>query len=506
METITSTVSVAAAETVSVTLEVDNGVDRTFYVEALDDSGKVLYIGSTTASLEGDAVTLTITMSVAPPVNAPTGLIAVAVSDAQVDLAWEPATGRNDVEGYHIYRDGFLVISVTGNKFPDKKLIAQTTYCYVVSSYDLEGNESPMSEEVCATTLNSEDGVLGLWGFATVERTNSGAWEAEGGTASFNTDGSGAIDSTVNVDGTVSSGTDFFAYSVVAEPEGSLTLTEEEPSETEELRVVLSEDWSMMLFDRTSTIIDGIEDTGVQGFAPFIRLDPSRTFSDADLFGEYYFLGYKYDPLSTEEGKNNAYSGIMTAYGNGNIYLHESVNFDGTLSDRSSAGTYSVNPDGTFLMNGLGINYISGNGLLTVTSNADYFGSWGIFFSMKANDRDYTTADLEGTWAVAGFGDIFGAIYHSDFGTITCNDSGSCNFSIKSQHSDGAVEFLADTKNISVSSNGTFGQSLDFGAPVHSGAIGNDGNTIIMNMSFDLFEPNERTIIIGVRCSKCSGP
>jgi hypothetical protein len=69
METIQKEVSAVAGSTVIVSLEVPNGLNRRFLVEAVDRAGNVLYRGDRTVNLDGRLLTLAMQMeSTAPPV------------------------------------------------------------------------------------------------------------------------------------------------------------------------------------------------------------------------------------------------------------------------------------------------------------------------------------------------------------------------------------------------------------------------------------------------------
>ncbi len=63
MATITKTVSVAGQSSISESFNIPNGSNRTFLVEALNSSGTVIYNGSTTATLNGSQVTLSIALA-----------------------------------------------------------------------------------------------------------------------------------------------------------------------------------------------------------------------------------------------------------------------------------------------------------------------------------------------------------------------------------------------------------------------------------------------------------
>jgi chitodextrinase len=82
----------------------------------------------------------------------PTGLTASAVSSGQINLSWTPSTDRVAVAGYHVYRNGTLLTSVTTTAYSSLGLSPLTSYCYTVDAYDAAGNVSSQSASACATT------------------------------------------------------------------------------------------------------------------------------------------------------------------------------------------------------------------------------------------------------------------------------------------------------------------------------------------------------------------
>jgi hypothetical protein len=90
----------------------------------------------------------------APP-SVPPGVSATAVSASEVDLGWSASTDSDStgVAGYHVFRDGALVATVTsGTTFKDPSLSPSTRYSYTVSAFDTASNESARSGAVVATT------------------------------------------------------------------------------------------------------------------------------------------------------------------------------------------------------------------------------------------------------------------------------------------------------------------------------------------------------------------
>ena len=91
------------------------------------------------------------------PPSAPTGLKAQTISDTWIDLVWNEATDDAGVSGYKVYRDGTYINSTVANSVSNTGLTNSTYYCYTVSAFDGEDNESGQSEEACAWTLRVPD-------------------------------------------------------------------------------------------------------------------------------------------------------------------------------------------------------------------------------------------------------------------------------------------------------------------------------------------------------------
>lgn len=76
----------------------------------------------------------------------------------KVDLSWSAArAGTNcTLAGYHIYRNGTLLNSVTGTSYSDTSVVAGTTYTYQISAYDSSGHESA---KIPSTALSVTTGI-----------------------------------------------------------------------------------------------------------------------------------------------------------------------------------------------------------------------------------------------------------------------------------------------------------------------------------------------------------
>jgi chitodextrinase len=96
------------------------------------------------------------TPDLSPP-TVPSGVQAVAVSGAQVALAWQASTDDVGVVRYEVSRGDAAVASVPGTEAEELGLRPATEHCYRVRAVDAAGNRSGPSAEACATT--AEPGV-----------------------------------------------------------------------------------------------------------------------------------------------------------------------------------------------------------------------------------------------------------------------------------------------------------------------------------------------------------
>ena len=74
--------------------------------------------------------------------SVPAGVVATATGPDTIDLSWTASTDDTGVAGYHLYRDGMFLTSVTtGTTHQDTGLTPNTTYSYTVSAFDAAANE-----------------------------------------------------------------------------------------------------------------------------------------------------------------------------------------------------------------------------------------------------------------------------------------------------------------------------------------------------------------------------
>lgn len=87
--------------------------------------------------------------------DTPTGLSAIKVTDKQVTLKWNAATGQLPITSYHILRNGsFLVqVDVPQLTFSDNAVVPETRYNYAICAVDDRGSVSVPSRPIQVHTL-----------------------------------------------------------------------------------------------------------------------------------------------------------------------------------------------------------------------------------------------------------------------------------------------------------------------------------------------------------------
>ncbi len=359
---------------------------------------------------------------------------------------------------------------------------------------DAAGNVSGSASDQI-TLATSSASLVGTWGVGVLRHSNDGTWLSRIAKPTFNSDGTGSSTLQENNNGTIQSRSDTFTYTWSLNSDGSLTVTMNfADGSTSTGRRVISDDGKVMIWDWT-------DQSDNQRLQVAVKLDTTKTYTSADLQGDYYALGYRY---KSSDGTYRGSSGISSFDGSGSRSTSGTDNINGTLSTFSNTKTYSVNSDGKYSIDSDPNGYLLGNGIMGIDSHVNTSDVWSIGGLLKKQDKTYSTADLAGTWALTGFGDDQGTSFHAEFGSITCDNSGNCTSNEKFRSSDGSVGYETNTFSISVASDGSFGGSLAAGAPSYAGAIGNNGNTIVINDSFDQTDLNGRFIGVAVLCSSCS--
>jgi len=121
------------------------------------------------------------TQITAPPV--PVGLRVTALSQSQINLTW---TASAAATGYKIYKGDVYLKAVTTNAASDTGLKPDTRYCYAVTAYDVSGNESARTTQLCATTNIAAPPVpTGLTVTAVSDSRISLTWTAAAGATGY---------------------------------------------------------------------------------------------------------------------------------------------------------------------------------------------------------------------------------------------------------------------------------------------------------------------------------
>ena len=82
----------------------------------------------------------------------PTNLQGSAFSLEEIELWWEASADDVAIAGYNIYHDGVKIGSVSGTEARVQGLQPGTEYCFTVTAFDADNNESGHSNQVCVTT------------------------------------------------------------------------------------------------------------------------------------------------------------------------------------------------------------------------------------------------------------------------------------------------------------------------------------------------------------------
>ena len=108
----------------------------------------------------GNLSPMSVVVSVATPAlpTAPTKLVATPITTAAIGLTWSAGPSGLPLTGYYVFRgtSPSNLTQVGGTAVPsytDTSLAPSTTYYYAVEEFDVDGNISPMSAVVSATTL-----------------------------------------------------------------------------------------------------------------------------------------------------------------------------------------------------------------------------------------------------------------------------------------------------------------------------------------------------------------
>ena len=123
---------------------VTDATNYTYAVDAFDAAGN--------HSPQSAPVTVT-TPDITPP-SVPTGVSAIALAKALVNVSWSASTDNMGVTGYTVYRDGVGLAAVSHStlSYADTTVAPSTTYSYTIDAFDAAGNHSVQSAPTTVTT------------------------------------------------------------------------------------------------------------------------------------------------------------------------------------------------------------------------------------------------------------------------------------------------------------------------------------------------------------------
>jgi chitodextrinase len=138
------------AQTFDIDTGLTSGTTYSYFVEAFDLAGNV--------SAPSSSVQVT-TWSTTPP-SAPANLVATATNTQEINLTWSASTDKVTIGTYHVFRgtsaNNLTQVGSTYStptSYINYPLTPSTTYYFGVEAEDSDGNVSPMSKIVSATTL-----------------------------------------------------------------------------------------------------------------------------------------------------------------------------------------------------------------------------------------------------------------------------------------------------------------------------------------------------------------
>jgi len=121
-----------------------------YFVEAFDLAGNV----------SAPSLTVPVTTWSTTPPSTPTSVVGTAVSCLQINLTWSASTDAIGISSYRVFRGTaannltqVATGSSTSTSYSNYPLTPSTTYYFGVEAVDPDGNVSPMSSVVTATTL-----------------------------------------------------------------------------------------------------------------------------------------------------------------------------------------------------------------------------------------------------------------------------------------------------------------------------------------------------------------
>lgn len=345
---------------------------------------------------------------------------------------------------------------------------------------------------------------LGKWGYVVLGKGAKGSWfgyKTEAGTITVKQDGTldnsykESADRCPGPEFCLENATDTLTYSV---GEGGVLLIEDS------IGCFVADTQNLMLCDG----ISGREEKGERFLIVAVKLDEVSPYGNDDFSGEYFMGNYEKDLRGETRGYNRLGSAIVISDGLGAITSIEGYeNGDGKIRPLSMQNIpLQVSPEGSFLVGDFATGYLDLYRQVGIVSNPSQFypqtgDDFAAHLLLRKHDRDYSTAHLEGRWAFVGFGDKAGS-FRAETGLVECAGDGNCLFSIRTANVNAPAKFLTVTRDLNVSEDGSInGFHLGSDKPHVSGALGNDGNTMIFLMNESGDSPDDRLLGLAVRYS-----
>ncbi len=350
---------------------------------------------------------------------------------------------------------------------------------------------------------------LGRWGYVVLGKGGKGSWfgyKTEAGTIEVKPDGTletsykESADRCPGPNFCLENADNILTYSI---GEGGIFLIENA------IACLMADGRNLMLCDGTT----GREEKGERFLVAAVKLDEVDPYQSQDLSGEYFMGNYEKDLLGGSRGFNRLASGVAVLEGSGSITSVEGYeNGDGDVHPLSLGNIpLQVNPDGSFLVGDFATGYLDMTRQVGIVSNPSRFypetgDDFAAHLLLERNDRDYSTADLEGRWAFVGFGDKAGT-FRAETGLVECDNAGNCLFSVRIANLNDPAKFSTIPRILEVSADGSInGFHLGLDKPHVSGALGNDGNTMILLMNESSESTNDRLLGLAVRYSSGNVP
>ena len=126
------------------------GSSYSFAVEAIDAAGNRSGRGTAT----GSTAACTPTADTTPP-SVPQGMAWNGKTQTSLGLRWDASTDNVGVAGYHLYRNGTRVASITSLSYSYTGLTCGSSYTMALEAYDAAGNVSNRAEASGTTTTDA---------------------------------------------------------------------------------------------------------------------------------------------------------------------------------------------------------------------------------------------------------------------------------------------------------------------------------------------------------------